>query len=86
MNNIGVWISFSIEFSLQNSGQCFIIAHGGETYIEQGRGTRGGASMVKPRNRSIGVSQWLPMEGKRVSCREGGGCGAWGGTSITITA
>ena len=70
------------HYSIQDSG--VIIAHGGETYLEQGGGTRGGDSTTKPWKRAWGVSQWLLMEGKSIICVEGGRRGAWGGTSIMI--
>ena len=72
------------HYSIQDSG--VIIAHGVETWLEQGRGTRGGASMTIPFKISFGVSQWLSMAGKMISCGDGGGRGAGGGgTSIMIT-
>ena len=91
IRNLVKWRSLACGYLSRDNFHCSIqnsvvsIPHGGETWLEQGGGKSGGASNMKPWKRSWGVSQWLSMEGKRISFGQGGGCGAWGFTSMMIT-
>ena len=64
------------HYSIQDS--VVIIAHGGETWLEQGGRTGVGASITKPCKIYRVVSQWFLMEGNRIICGKGEGRGAWG--------
>ena len=70
------------HYSIQES--VVIVAHGRETWVEQGGMERGGTSMTKPWKRAQEFSQWLSMEGKRISCGKGVGRGLWVSTSTMI--
>ena len=52
--------------SLLMEGKRLICGYGG------GRGAGGGPSMMIPFKRYQGVSKWLSMEKKRISCGDGG--------------